>query len=443
MRNSHSHENVDRAVDQGEPVAPAVRLTGLDAVRGAAMALGVILHACVPYLTNPLADLLWPVHDASPSPWCDSLFWWIHTFRLPLFFFLAGYFSEQLFQSRGPVEFARHRVARILVPYYVGLFTILPINLLVWSTGWVLTGRATWEQVLSPSVAFAPELQTRFFGPAHLWFLMDLTFITIGYGILRFEWGAQGKDNAALRLVAAPQWLRVALLAVPTAAMLWDDPTIYTGHYNSFVPHTVRTAYYAYFFLAGALAYRRRGVLKACAQSPFHHLLASTVPLAIVLWLVPHQSRGNLSEAGLCLFSCGIALTAWTMLLGLLGLAQRSRHDSPTVRYFADSSYWIYLCHLPLVGALQILLHPLPVFATVKMTITAATTLAVSLFTYEFCIRYTIVGRFLHGPRSRSDNGPGGSQSGVGREEPQGAVPAPHLPGVPVGGTQTSRKTVV
>ena len=50
------------------------------------------------------------------------------------------------------------------------------------------------------------------------------------------------------------------------------------------------------------------------------------------------------------------ALTCWGFVLGLIGLFQRTAsRPRPWVRLVSDSSYWVYLMHLPLVFVLQAL----------------------------------------------------------------------------------------
>ncbi len=51
----------------------------------------------------------------------------------------------------------------------------------------------------------------------------------------------------------------------------------------------------------------------------------------------------------------------WTLSFAFIGVALRflSNH-SPVRRYIADSSYWLYLVHVPLVMALQVAVSQLP-----------------------------------------------------------------------------------
>jgi peptidoglycan/LPS O-acetylase OafA/YrhL len=72
------------------------------------------------------------------------------------------------------------------------------------------------------------------------------------------------------------------------------------------------------------------------------------------------------------------------------------------LRYISDSSYWLYLIHLPLVILAQWLVRDLQVPAFLKF---AAITIVISAFlllTYEYGVRYTVIGRLLNGPRTRT-----------------------------------------
>ena len=43
-----------------------IRLHGLDALRGIAAILVVLLHTGIPYMTDPLPYLVWPARDIHP-----------------------------------------------------------------------------------------------------------------------------------------------------------------------------------------------------------------------------------------------------------------------------------------------------------------------------------------------------------------------------------------
>ena len=71
------------------------RYYGLDALRGAMMVLGIVLHAAMLYLSEPPPRM--PIPSDRHNAYAFNLvFDLIHSFRMPCFFVLAGYFGALL-----------------------------------------------------------------------------------------------------------------------------------------------------------------------------------------------------------------------------------------------------------------------------------------------------------------------------------------------------------
>jgi peptidoglycan/LPS O-acetylase OafA/YrhL len=93
---------------------------------------------------------------------------------------------------------------------------------------------------------------------------------------------------------------------------------------------------------------------------------------------------------------------AWTMSFGIMGLFRRFlRRENKTVRYISDASYWLYLTHLPLVLAAQVMVRDWPLPATVKFVLICSTVTRVLLVAYHTMVRFTWIGKMLNGPRTR------------------------------------------
>ena len=88
------------------------RLHALDAVRGGALMLGVLFHACLPFLLGPQ---LWIVDDDASTE-LTVAFYVLHVFRMTVFFLLAGFFARMLLARRGVGGFVRNRLMRIAAP---------------------------------------------------------------------------------------------------------------------------------------------------------------------------------------------------------------------------------------------------------------------------------------------------------------------------------------
>jgi hypothetical protein len=71
--------------------------------------------------------------------------------------------------------------------------------------------------------------------------------------------------------------------------------------------------------------------------------------------------------------------------------------QSPAWRYVADSSYWIYLAHLPLVAALQVWMAPWPWPGAMKFLLLNAVAFAFLFASYHYLARSTFIGRLPNG----------------------------------------------
>src|SRR5262245_51501305 len=91
------------------PTTPE-RFHALDAARAFALLLGIVLHATMSFF------LVLPARDVSQSTALAILFYVIHTFRMTLFFLIAGFFAHLAFHRRGLRAFAKDRAKRIVVP---------------------------------------------------------------------------------------------------------------------------------------------------------------------------------------------------------------------------------------------------------------------------------------------------------------------------------------
>jgi peptidoglycan/LPS O-acetylase OafA/YrhL len=90
----------------------------------------------------------------------------------------------------------------------------------------------------------------------------------------------------------------------------------------------------------------------------------------------------------------------WMFVMGFIGLFQRyASQPKKWFRYLADSSYWVYLVHLPIVVALQIIFSPLNGSGTMKFITILLITLITCLASYHLFVRNTFIGIALNGQR--------------------------------------------
>ena len=94
---------------------------------------------------------------------------------------------------------------------------------------------------------------------------------------------------------------------------------------------------------------------------------------------------------------------AWTMTFAFMGLFRALFYsENKKMRYMSDSSYWLYLMHLPLIILFQYMLRDVGMPAVLKLVLICVVSSGILLLTYEFCVRYTPIGTLLNGKKTRS-----------------------------------------
>ncbi len=381
------------------------RLHALDAVRAGALLLGIVLHATMSFF------FVVPARDVSQGTVPAVAFFVIHTFRMTLFFVIAGFFGRLLLQRRGVRGFVKDRARRVLVPLTAGWVILAPLTIA--AVAWGLTRTFPGGD---PGGAAAP----RGVPLVHLWFLYDLAIfyllaLALRAGVAALDAGGSaraGLDRWLDRVLASR--LAPALLAAPTVAVLsrktdwaawFGIPTPDIG----LMPQLPAMVAYGTAFGLGWLLHRRVDRLDTLArQWPVNLVLAAaltSVCLAIA-GLRPNLSTiattGGI-EGGAPMrwaYAAAYALSIWTWTFGLLGAAVRFLSGESAVRrYLSDASYWLYLVHPPIVFGLQVMLMEVPLHWSIKLPAILVVTMALLLSSYHVLVLPTALGELLNGRR--------------------------------------------
>jgi len=383
---------------------PPERLHGLDALRGGALLLGVVLHASLSFFPQQI----WIVADDSRSIGAAWLFFAIHLFRMTSFFLIAGLFAHMMLSRKGWWGFARDRAVRITGPLLAFWFPVMAgiVTALVWNAhanGMIVPGA---PPPPPPTYDWTNVPLT------HLWFLYVLSLFCIATLILRAPFAALDRDGGWGRVVdritgALIGWWTPVLLAAPLALALWLDPkwiaffAVPTPD-AGLVPHTAALVGFGSAFGLGFLLDRRRDLLdRIAAWSPIFLLVAVASGVAAYelaggpkLEPMVEPTTTKAIAAAVC------ALAVYASAFAALGLSLRflSGH-SPVRRYLADASYWVYILHLPLVMLAQVWVQDWPAPWWIKLPGVSLGVFAVCLGSYELLVRHGFMGKWLNGRR--------------------------------------------
>ncbi|HEX2535718.1 MAG TPA: acyltransferase family protein [Chitinophagaceae bacterium] len=378
----------------------AQRLHGIDALRGVAMLLGILLHSVIAYKEDPLPN--WPTDPGFRHWGFDYLYTLIHSFRMPMFFLIAGYFSRMLFHKSGEAAFVRHRFKRIFIPFAASLLLVLPLTIfpfLVYRYSLQFPGQ--WERILET----AARGLLRWNGMAHLWFLYYLLFYygaavawfrLASWAPVRPIFGALAKAGHRLQ---TGSFTALALLSLPVWALLATGDSLYLHVETGILPAPAYLLFYALFFGLGWLVNRQPEALSWMRRHG-STLLVAGIGLSVPLFLAEREAA-QLGTA-LLLVKGGAAIQILCAVYGCIGLFLRTfQSESRLWRYFSDATYWMYLVHMMLVAGLQVAFLGSPVPGALRFPIVLGATLILTLATYHWFVRYTFIGTTLHGKRTR------------------------------------------
>jgi len=380
------------------------RLHALDAVRAGALMLGVAFHATLSFLPGPQ---IWVVRDV-PSAALGDFFFVAHIFRMAAFFLIAGYFGRLLIEKRGTTGFIRNRATRIALPLVV--FWPIVLTGIIACFIWGAVTQAAGGPLPPPPPQ--PPLSVTSFPLTHLWFLYLLllfyaaTLVIRGLMALidRGGWLRGGIVDPAMRaLTATPA--AAPILAAPLALVFANGAVWYArggipAPDTGLIPNFAATIGFGTAFGFGWLLQRQRALLGNLQRWWAVNLIAAVALTGACFWLLgdsdgfaPFAAGGARTALAAC-----YAVAMWSWTLGLTGAALRFlTRERPAIRYVADASYWIYVMHLPVVMALQVLVYTLPLPAVAKWAVVVGGAFLILIGSYHLLVRHSWLGRWLNG----------------------------------------------
>lgn len=375
------------------------RIHSLDSLRAIMMMLGLVLHSALTYNVTNHGDAWSLKAPETTHIFSDSLVFLIHSFRMPIFFLVAGFFGAMLFYERGKLLMMRNRISRIVFPFIVFLFLLWPITIFAFGyTNAVFSQlenpfQRALESLKSPS-DFLPK--TTF----HLWFLYYLSLVTGTAVILGIS--LKNARQLTKRITKTFNWLiqrplaRIIFFSGLIVLMLIILETSMVDASVSLIPERNTFTYFLVFYLIGWILFKSKQHLKTFMIYDWIYTISAIVLATIqglIIQIYELKPNGN-SEILILLSSVVVCL----FVFGVTGLFIRyGSNHSAKMRYISDSSYWVYLIHLPLTAIIPAFIWDLPFPAFIKFVIVLFTTTLLCFISYHYFVRNTFIGKFLNG----------------------------------------------
>jgi peptidoglycan/LPS O-acetylase OafA/YrhL len=154
-------------------------------------------------------------------------------------------------------------------------------------------------------------------------------------------------------------------------------------------------------FLLGWLLYRQREMLRVWSTTWAVHAVFAGAASAASLWMLARSGEPHgFSPSARLVYALVYTFSGWSWVAAITGFCVRNLSaPSARWRYLADASYWIYLVHLPLVMALQVVVMRWPLHWSIKFPMIVAVTTVLLLASYQYLVRGTVIGAWLNGAR--------------------------------------------
>lgn len=152
------------------------RLYFLDNLRTFLIFLVVVVHAGVVYESSGLMGPYWLVDDPSTSDLPGLVNLILDIFVIPTIFFISGYFAPSSLQKKGNWRFLKAKFRRLMVPWFVAVFTLIPFYnaIFLYSRG---LPQASWTTYF--------HFSNRHISMSWLWFLPALFLFDCLYLLVR------------------------------------------------------------------------------------------------------------------------------------------------------------------------------------------------------------------------------------------------------------------
>lgn len=218
----------------------------------------------------------------------------------------------------------------------------------------------------------------------HLWFLSFLIWLLVVYIVLMcLHWTPSlSHIGYAMVCILAGQYFMGAF-----GASFGPDTEF------GLLPAPHLLTYYAGFFFLGSILKSSPSMQQWVKTHWWWILLVSLMLFPLALATMKLRPLA-------CILQPSLALG---MSFGSIGLFQYFvRTPSKSLRWLADSSYWLYLAHIPVVIVAQFAATSWSIPAWAKFVFVLAISHLILLVSYQWFVRHSWVGRLLHGPKHPS-----------------------------------------
>jgi peptidoglycan/LPS O-acetylase OafA/YrhL len=347
------------------------RIAFLDNLRTAMIFLVVLYHSGIVYESSGLFASFWVVDDPSTNDIVGIVNVVIDIFVIPVIFFVSGFLAPVALRHAAGRAFLAHRFKRLMMPWLIAVLTLMPAYKFLF-----LYSRQLPQEHWTTYFHFSNGALSQ----SWLWFLPILFLFDAVF------WGL-----ATAKIRPPDISLRTGVAAVFSLGVLYSFAISIlglTGWTKTFLFDFQNERLLPYFlvFLLGALCFKLRVFDLPPASRRLYIAVSATAWIPITVYLIvllsllfrPGQYFVSLT-VDLVVLWCAFYLSLLSLLYLLIAtfrfwLNTRGRLGE----WLAASSYAVYVIHVPVLGAIALLMLDTEINSALKYIVLTACTYAVS-----------------------------------------------------------------
>ncbi len=360
------------------------RIYFLDHLRTLMIFLVVVLHAGLVY--EYVLENSWIVVDPVKANSIGMIRLYLDLFVMFIIFFISGYLIPMSLKSKTSIEFIKSKVKRILIPWVIAVFTLIPAYkfIFLYSRG---LPQEEWFSYFHFFERAGSDLSFYANNPAQnwLWFLPVLFMFQVIY--LLFS------KTKVLSLNISLKWAVIFTFIIGVIYSVTISELDLTGWYDSAILHFQRERLLVYFmsFLLGSLCYKLK-VFESNIKNKRFYIIANVV-LTVVLGIFtavalntffniidPQRNYYFISEFGdkVVYYSSAILSQLSVLYVFLYGFRFSLNRTSVLMDELNRNSYSVYIIHTIVLGILALIMIDLPVPSMIKFLMLTFLTYTIS-----------------------------------------------------------------
>jgi glucans biosynthesis protein C len=243
----------------------------------------------------------------------------------------------------------------------------------------------------------------------HLWFLYYLCII---YAICYIVRKTRPKPLLSVywtldRLVTNFEKRPVkvmSLLSLFTFVLIVPQMKGAIGTSISFIPHPFILLTHLFYFTFGYILYAHKAEFHVMFGNWRRHGIAASICFALYFMSYVYM-QDNFLPPTLIISSLLCSLLSWLMIFFLLGLfLDKLKHPSASWTMISNSSYWIYIMHVPFTLLFSGMMMSWTIPSAFKCSLNIITTYAILLVTYRIFVARKPIGHFLNGKPAQASS---------------------------------------